>query len=181
MPTGSKIALIAKGCGGQATNGFRRKERTAVADSRSSAARRITPVLRNLHTINAIVRLEEGCQYCGQFLKNASTEILDACFQGPGSKRRRGSADGLFPHPSETLAPLEKAARDEVDRFLSVNFAVLRLTMAGSFLDMPGVTIPTGFSSEGLPTGMLLAGLSGEDNRVLTMAASVEKSSVREL
>jgi aspartyl-tRNA(Asn)/glutamyl-tRNA(Gln) amidotransferase subunit A len=73
------------------------------------------------------------------------------------------------------LAPLEKAARDEVDRFLSVNFAVLRLTMAGSFLDMPGVTIPTGFSSEGLPTGMLLAGLSGEDNRVLAAAERVER------
>ena len=73
------------------------------------------------------------------------------------------------------LAPLEKAARDEVDHFLSVNFAVLRLTMAGSFLDMPGVTIPTGFSSEGLPTSMLLAGLSGEDDRVLTIAERVER------
>jgi aspartyl-tRNA(Asn)/glutamyl-tRNA(Gln) amidotransferase subunit A len=73
------------------------------------------------------------------------------------------------------LAPLEKAARDAVDRFLSVNFAVLRLTMAGSFLDMPGVTIPTGFSSEGLPTAMLLAGLSGEDDRVLTIAERVER------
>jgi aspartyl-tRNA(Asn)/glutamyl-tRNA(Gln) amidotransferase subunit A len=70
---------------------------------------------------------------------------------------------------------LEKAARDEVDHFLPVNFAVLRLTMAGSFLDMPGVTIPTGFSSEELPTGMLLAGLGGEDGRVLTAAASVER------
>ncbi len=47
--------------------------------------------------------------------------------------------------------------------------------MAGSFLDMPGVTIPTGFSSEELPTGMLLAGLGGEDGRVLTAAASVER------
>jgi aspartyl-tRNA(Asn)/glutamyl-tRNA(Gln) amidotransferase subunit A len=73
------------------------------------------------------------------------------------------------------LAPLEKAARDEVDHFLSVNFAVLRLTMAGSFLDMPGVTIPTGFSSEGLPTGMLLAGLSGEDDRVLAVAERVDR------
>jgi aspartyl-tRNA(Asn)/glutamyl-tRNA(Gln) amidotransferase subunit A len=73
------------------------------------------------------------------------------------------------------LAPLEKAARDEIDRFLSVNFAVLRLTMAGSFLDMPGVTIPTGFSSEGLPTSMLLAGLSGEDDRVLAAAERIER------
>jgi aspartyl-tRNA(Asn)/glutamyl-tRNA(Gln) amidotransferase subunit A len=45
--------------------------------------------------------------------------------------------------------------------------------MAGSFLDMPGVTIPTGFSSEELPTGMLPLG--GEDGRVLTAAASVER------
>jgi len=73
------------------------------------------------------------------------------------------------------LAPLEEAARDEVDRFLSVNFAVIRLTMAGSFVDMPGVTIPTGFSSEGLPTAMLLAGLSGQDDRVLTIAERVER------
>jgi aspartyl-tRNA(Asn)/glutamyl-tRNA(Gln) amidotransferase subunit A len=73
------------------------------------------------------------------------------------------------------LAPLQRAARDEIDRFLSVNFAVLRLTMAGSFLDMPGVTIPPGFSSEGLPTGMLLAGLSGEDDRVLAIAERVDR------
>jgi aspartyl-tRNA(Asn)/glutamyl-tRNA(Gln) amidotransferase subunit A len=73
------------------------------------------------------------------------------------------------------LAPLEKAARDDIDRFLSVNFAVLRLTMAGSFLDMPGVTLPTGFSSERLPTSMLLAGLSGEDDYVLAAAERVER------
>jgi aspartyl-tRNA(Asn)/glutamyl-tRNA(Gln) amidotransferase subunit A len=73
------------------------------------------------------------------------------------------------------LTPLERAAREQVDHFLSVNFSVLRLTMVGSFLDMPGITIPTGFNSEGLPTSMLLAGLSGEDDRVLTIAERVER------
>jgi aspartyl-tRNA(Asn)/glutamyl-tRNA(Gln) amidotransferase subunit A len=73
------------------------------------------------------------------------------------------------------LAPLERAAREQINHFLSVNFSVLRLTMVGSFLDMPGITIPTGFNSEGLPTSMLLAGLSGEDDPLLAVAQRVER------
>ncbi|QLG95049.1 amidase [Pseudomonas yamanorum] len=73
-------------------------------------------------------------------------------------------------HVAPALAPLE--ADDQL--FVSTNLATLRLTMPGSFLDMPGVTLPSGRDALGLPTGLLLSAPSGEDARVLRAALSVE-------
>ncbi|MFC6297781.1 amidase [Pseudomonas sp. CCM 7893] len=73
-------------------------------------------------------------------------------------------------HVAPALAPLE--ADDQL--FVSTNLATLRLTMPGSLLDMPGVTLPSGRDALGLPTGLLLSAPSGEDARVLRAALSVE-------
>jgi aspartyl-tRNA(Asn)/glutamyl-tRNA(Gln) amidotransferase subunit A len=78
-------------------------------------------------------------------------------------------------HVAPELAPLERAAKEQVGQFLAMNFATLRLTMIGSFLDMPGVSMPTGLNREGLPTSMLLSGLSGEDDHLLAVAERVER------
>lgn len=72
-------------------------------------------------------------------------------------------------HVAPALAPLE--ADDEL--FVQTNLATLRLTMPGSLLDMPGVTLPSGHDALGLPTGLLLSAPSGED-RLLSAALSVE-------
>ena len=73
-------------------------------------------------------------------------------------------------HVAPPLAPLE--ANDEL--FVKTNLATLRLTMPGSLLDMPGVSLPSGRDALGLPTGLLLSAPSGEDARLLRVALSVE-------
>ncbi|WP_248731128.1 amidase [Pseudomonas sp. MWU13-2517] len=73
-------------------------------------------------------------------------------------------------HGAPALAPLE--ADDEL--FVQTNLATLRLTMPGSLLDMPGVTLPSGRDALGLPTGLLLSAPMGEDARLLRAALAVE-------
>ncbi|WP_426136804.1 amidase [Pseudomonas sp. PWP3-1b2] len=73
-------------------------------------------------------------------------------------------------HVAPPLAPLEA----DDDLFVNTNLATLRLTMPGSFLDMPGVTLPSGRDAQGLPTGLLLGAPMGEDARLLRAALSVE-------
>ena len=73
-------------------------------------------------------------------------------------------------HVAPALAPLE--ADDAL--FVQTNLATLRLTMPGSLLDMPGVTLPSGRDAQGLPTGLLLNAPMGEDARLLRAALSVE-------
>ena len=74
-------------------------------------------------------------------------------------------------HVAPELRPLEQ---DDA-LFVSTNLATLRLTMPGSLLDMPGVTLPSGCDTAGLPTGWLLAGCSGDDDYVLRAALAVEQ------
>ena len=64
-------------------------------------------------------------------------------------------------HEPPEIAPLLR----DVDRFLAVNARTLRATLPLSFLDMPGVT---------LPSGLLLTGPSGADDRVLAAALAAE-------
>ncbi|MBW8125821.1 MULTISPECIES: amidase [Pseudomonas] len=73
-------------------------------------------------------------------------------------------------HVAPALAPLEA----DDDLFVKTNLATLRLTMPGSLLDMPGVTLPSGRDAQGLPTGLLLSAPAGEDARLLRAALSVE-------
>ncbi|MGR3888049.1 amidase [Pseudomonas sp. 1152_12] len=73
-------------------------------------------------------------------------------------------------HVAPPLAPLEA----DDDLFVKTNLATLRLTMPGSLLDMPGVSLPSGLDAQGLPTGLLLSAPTGEDARLLRTALSVE-------
>jgi len=73
-------------------------------------------------------------------------------------------------HVAPPLAPL--LADDEL--FIKTNLATLRLTMPGSLLNMPGVSLPSGCDASGLPTGLLLSAPAGEDARLLRAALAVE-------
>ena len=74
-------------------------------------------------------------------------------------------------HVAPLLAPLE--ADDAL--FASINLATLRLTMPGSLLDMPGITLPSGHDGAGLPTGLLVSAPSGQDIQVLRAALAIEE------
>lgn len=79
----------------------------------------------------------------------------------------------LFPTVAMTapaIAPLE--ADDAL--FASTNLKVLRNTMLGNFLGMPGVTLPVGSDSKGLPVGALVSAPYGQDDRILAVAKAIE-------
>ncbi len=73
-------------------------------------------------------------------------------------------------HVAPPLAPLE--TDDEL--FVRTNLATLRLTMPGSLLNLPGVSLPCGRDAQGMPTGLLLSAPPGEDSRLLRAALAVE-------
>jgi aspartyl-tRNA(Asn)/glutamyl-tRNA(Gln) amidotransferase subunit A len=73
-------------------------------------------------------------------------------------------------HTAPEIEPLE---RDDA-LFLEVNRRTLRSTMLGSYLDMPGISLPIGPGDGGLPVGLLLSAPCGQDDRVLAAAAAVE-------
>lgn len=68
------------------------------------------------------------------------------------------------------LAPLEADA----DLFAATNLELLRLTMAGSLLGAPGVSLPNGRDAQGLPTGLLLVAPAAADERLLDAATALE-------
>ena len=74
------------------------------------------------------------------------------------------------PHVAPEVAVLEA----DDDHFMAVNTRTLRATLATSFLDMPGVSIPIGAAEQGMPAGLLVAGPSGDDDSVLASAFAVE-------
>lgn len=74
-------------------------------------------------------------------------------------------------HTAPKLAPLE--ADDEY--FFDVNAKTLKLTMIGSFLDMPAISLPIGTDGQGLPIGALISGADGCDDVVLQASCLIEK------
>ncbi len=68
--------------------------------------------------------------------------------------------------------PLAKLETD--DRyFAECNAKILRNTMAGSFLDLPSLTIPTGLDGAGLPAALMLSAPGGSDETVLAAGLAV--------
>ena len=79
----------------------------------------------------------------------------------------------LFPTVAMTapaLAPLEA----DDDLFASTNLKVLRNTMLGNYLGLPGVSLPIGVDTNGLPIGALISAPYGADDRILAVAKAIE-------
>ncbi|MGJ7572047.1 amidase [Variovorax sp. RB2P76] len=82
-------------------------------------------------------------------------------------------------HTAPLLQPLE----EDDELFAATNLATLRLTMPGSFLDAPALSMASGVecvrapdaSTERLPTGMQLMRARGGDERLLAIAFSLEQ------
>ncbi|MFZ1874569.1 MAG: amidase [Chania sp.] len=79
-------------------------------------------------------------------------------------------------HVAPALAPLE----NDAELFAQTNLATLRLTMPGSLLDMPGITLPTGQDANGLATSLLLSLPNGDDQRLLSLALNIEQHMARQ-
>ena len=65
-------------------------------------------------------------------------------------------------------APFIPALEADDDLFVATNLMALRNTMLGSFLGMPGISLPVGSDPNGLPVGALVSGPAGSDNAIMT-------------
>lgn len=79
----------------------------------------------------------------------------------------------LFPTVAMTAPALAPLKADD-DLFARTNLKVLRNTMLGNFLGMPGVSLPIGVDTNGLPIGALISARSGQDDRLLAVAKAIE-------
>ena len=75
-------------------------------------------------------------------------------------------------HTAPPLASLERDA----EAFARVNALTLRNTMLGSYLDLPGLALPSGADGDGLPTSLLLSAPAGEDGRLLAWVCALERA-----
>ena len=93
---------------------------------------------------------------------------------------RRNRIAALF-YPTTPL-PARPIGEDETVELngerVSTLFAYVRNTHVGSNADAPSISLPAGVTAAGLPVGMMLECLSGDDARLLRIAAAVEAALV---
>lgn len=121
----------------------------------------------------------------------AARHVTAACYlhlrwQRPGLmsqfEAELAGATLVLPTTAHT-APLLQPLEEDDELFAATNLATLRLTMPGSFLDTPALSMPSGVervrapdaSTELLPTGMQLMRARGDDERLLAIAFSLEQ------
>lgn len=75
------------------------------------------------------------------------------------------------PFVAPELAPLV----DDFDLFAKTNLAALSLTMPGSYLDTPGIAMPSGTDADGHPTSALFGACSGQDETLLAAGKWIEQ------
>ncbi len=81
----------------------------------------------------------------------------------------------IVAYPTTPIAAPEIAVLEADDQiFFHINSLMLRNTMLGNFLRWCGVSIPNGVDRAGMPTGLLLSGPAGTDERLLSCALAIE-------
>lgn len=80
----------------------------------------------------------------------------------------------VLPTVAHVAPPLEPLERD-AELFKRVNLATLRLTMIGSFLDMPTIALPTGVDGARQHTSLQISASQGEDDTLKFAALTVSR------
>jgi aspartyl-tRNA(Asn)/glutamyl-tRNA(Gln) amidotransferase subunit A len=75
-----------------------------------------------------------------------------------------------LPHVAPPIAPL----LDDDELFFRTNGKTLRNTLIGNFLDGCGISIPCGTGDAGMPVGLLLSGMPGADDHLLSVGLAAE-------
>ncbi|RVT81401.1 amidase [Agrobacterium sp. CNPSo 2736] len=97
-------------------------------------------------------------------------EHMTAAFSGMIG-RQELLVSPTLPHVAAKVAPLLESD----DAFFAMNAKTLRNTQIGNFFDLCGVSIPCGTGDAGMPVGLLLSGLHGTDDHVLSVAMTAEE------
>lgn len=87
--------------------------------------------------------------------------------------REMGNRLLLFPTVA-IVPPSIKALEASDEHFAMTNLMALRNTMLGNYLGTPGVSFPSGHDQDGMPTGVLISGPFGQDDRILAAARAIE-------
>jgi aspartyl-tRNA(Asn)/glutamyl-tRNA(Gln) amidotransferase subunit A len=74
------------------------------------------------------------------------------------------------------VAPLLEPLEQDDELFTATNIATLALTMIGSFLNMPGLAMPSGTDVDGLPTSILFSLTQGQDDELLAAGLAIEQA-----
>ena len=83
----------------------------------------------------------------------------------------------FFPTSPVSARPIGEDETVELDGERVPTFPTfIRNTDPGSNAGIPGISLPTGLTSNGLPVGMELDGPAGSDERLLAVAAAVEEA-----
>jgi aspartyl-tRNA(Asn)/glutamyl-tRNA(Gln) amidotransferase subunit A len=85
--------------------------------------------------------------------------------------------DAIVAYPTVAhVAPLIAPLEGDFEAFSRANGMTLRNTALGNMLDWCGVSLPNGVDAEGMPTGLLLSGMPGDDDRLLAIALAAEQN-----
>ena len=84
--------------------------------------------------------------------------------------------NSIFLMPTVVInPPLLAPLLDSDELFHQTNVLVLRNTSLFNFTDSPSISIPMPLDVEGLPAGLMLSALSGEDDGLFPVAHAVER------
>ena len=89
---------------------------------------------------------------------------------GPSASSTRYSV----PPPARPALPT--ASLQASDAYRGANLLYLRNTSIGNILDLCGVSVPCGWTSAGLPIGLMIYGRSFDEASVLRIARAYERS-----
>ena len=80
-----------------------------------------------------------------------------------------------LPGTPMTAPPIDALERDD-ELFRVTNLRAIHYTFLGNLFRMCGLALPSGTDAAGLPTGVQLLALAGDDDRLLAIGLSVERA-----
>lgn len=92
--------------------------------------------------------------------------------------RIQRALDGVLARYDAIVAPTLSTVAGPIDQPFaawSKGFSSTSIGGAGNVAGVPAVSIPNGFGADGLPTGLQLVGRAFEENRILTIAAELQR------
>lgn len=91
-------------------------------------------------------------------------------------ERLRRDAERVFDEVDFVVTPTVPQPAIPLQEGREPDIVLLRNAIPFNLLDLPTVTVPAGFTSEGLPVGMQISGPRGSDARVLALAHAFEQA-----
>jgi aspartyl-tRNA(Asn)/glutamyl-tRNA(Gln) amidotransferase subunit A len=109
----------------------------------------------------------------------AGRDVTAAALAGAHARREADQAsvqDWMAPYDAllSPTCPIAAPPMSSLDETVS---PLSRLTRAANYLDLPGISVPCGLTSEGLPVGLQILGRPREEARVVALGAAYERVS----